>query len=333
MKAGLCIVIVNYRTAGLVKDCLQSVAAQRGGPTDVRAIVVDNDSADGSVEAIAAGIRERQWADWVSLLPLERNGGFAAGNNAALREVEQRGWQPDYLLLLNPDTVVQRGALRKLVRFMEANPRAGIAGGRLVNAEGMIERSAHNAPTPLGELESGARLGVLSSILRRYAVSPPQRSEPHECEWVSGACMVIRRAVLENIGPLDEGFFLYFEEVDFCVRARAAGWSVWFVPESQVVHFEGSSTGIRAHRARLPAYWFASRRRYFLKHFGVGGLFAADLLWAVGRATLALRRLLRLGSGGQAQDPKRFAIDLLWGDLQAVLGGGAQARGGPRAYG
>lgn len=324
--ARLCIVIVNYRTAGLAQGCLESIAAQRPRAAAVRAIVVDNASGDGSAEAIASAIRERRWDDWASVLPLERNGGFAAGNNAGWREARRRGWRPDYLLLLNPDTVLRRGALRKLVSFMDATPRAGIAGGRLESADGAAQCSAHNAPSPLGELESGARLGVLSAALRRYAVSPPPRPAAHACEWVSGACMMIRREVIEDIGAMDEGFFLYFEEVDFCVRAREAGWSVWFVPESRVVHFEGSSTGIRAREARRPAYWFASRRRYFLKHFGVGGLVAADLLWALGRASLALRRLLRLGRGGHTEDPKGLAFDLLWGDVLCLLRGGPWAR-------
>jgi GT2 family glycosyltransferase len=318
---GLCIVIVNYRTARLATRCLDSLAAERARLPGMRVIVVDNASGDGSAQALERKIRDSAWTEWTTVLALAENGGFATGNNAGLIEARRRGWTFDRVLLLNPDTVVYPGALRALADFMERTPRAGIAGASLENLEGSRERSAHNAPTPLGELEAGARLGLLTRLLARRAVSPPVRASAHECDWVSGACMLIRREVLERVGLLDEGFFLYFEEVDFCTRTRQAGWSVWFVPQARVIHLEGAATGIRAHENRRPAYWFASRRRYFVKHFGVRGLVAADVLWSAGRASLALRRLLRLGRGGATQDPRAFAWDLLWGDARAVLSG------------
>ena len=204
---------------------------------------------------------------------------------------------------------------------MDSHQRVGIAGSRLENAEGGAECSAHNALSPLGELESGARLGILSRALHHYAVSPPMREAAHECDWVSGASLIVRREVFDEIGLLDEGYFLYFEEADFCLRAQKAGWKIWFVPESRVVHFEGASTGIRNIVCRRPRYWYDSRRRYFVKHFGVLGLILADALWAVGRTSLTLHRLLQLGSGGIEQDPRWFAFDLLWGDLRSFFTG------------
>jgi GT2 family glycosyltransferase len=174
----------------------------------------------------------------------------------------------------------------------------------------------------LGELESGAHLGILSRALIRYMVTPPMQVTVHECDWVSGASLMVRREVFEQIGLLDEGYFLYFEEADFCSRARKAGWQVWFVPESRVVHLEGAATGIQQTARRRPPYWYNSRRRYFIKHFGVTGLILADALWMVGRTSLVLRRLLRLGSGGDGLgDPKWFAFDLLWGDLRFLFSG------------
>src|SRR5262249_6671991 len=157
---------------------------------------------------------------------------------------------------------------------------------------GTAAYSAHNAPSPLGELEAGARLGPLSRALARFAVTPPPQWEAHACDWVSGAALIVRREVLERIGPMDDGYFLYFEEVDYCTRARRAGWEVWFVPQSRIVHLEGASTGIHQVERRRPRYWFDSRRRYFVKHHGVAGLLAADALWALGRASLAARRAL-----------------------------------------
>jgi GT2 family glycosyltransferase len=156
---------------------------------------------------------------------------------------------------------------------------------------------------------------------------------PHRCDWVSGASFMIRRRVLEEIGGLDEGYFLYFEEADYCTRARAAGWSVWFVPGACIVHREGAATGIGDASRRRPQYWFESRRRYFIKHFGVAGLLAADALWAIGRGSLAMRRVLRLGRGGAEAEPRRFARDLLWGDarwlLASVVANSSPAEAGP----
>ena len=133
---------------------------------------------------------------------------------------------------------------------------------------------------------------------------------------------MVRREVLDAVGPLDEGFFLYFEEVDFCRRAHRAGWSCWLVADARVMHIEGAATGIKAARRRLPAYWFASRRRFFVKAYGIGGLVLADLLWAIGRASLVLRRALGLGGRGrEAEEPSRIASDLLLGDARAALSG------------
>jgi GT2 family glycosyltransferase len=314
--SALRIVIVNYRSAALTLECLRSLAAELAGLPRADVVVVDNASGDGSVERLAAAIRRERWQGWVSLRPVDRNGGFAFGNNAAIRDALGSERPVDYLMLLNPDTVVQRGAIRALLDFMDSHPRAGIAGSRLENPAGELQVSAHRAPSPLGELEQGASLGILSRALRREALSPASR----ECDWLAGASLMIRRQVFGQIGLLDEGYFLYFEEVDFCVRARRAGWKICFVPESRVVHLEGGVTGIRS-RARRPGYWYASRRRYFVKHFGVPGLLLADALWAAGRASLALRRLLRLGRGGRDRDPKWFAFDLLWGDVRSCLTG------------
>jgi GT2 family glycosyltransferase len=311
------VVIVNFRLAGMVIDCLNALAVQRQVGTSLRVQVVDNRSEDGSLELISAAIAQHGWADWVFLTPSERNGGFAYGNNVGITA----GLTPEvgYVLLLNPDTVPRDGAVKKLVAFLEANPRAGIAGSALEDAAGQLDRSAHTRPSPLGELEGSARLGLLTRMLKRHVVSPPVSHAAHQCDWVSGASMMIRRGVLDEVGLMDEGFFLYFEEVDYCLRALNAGWQVWFVPESRVVHLEGSATGIRQRHRRRPAYWYASRRRFFLKHYGVAGTLAADVLWAVGHASLRFRRALGVGKGGDLEDPLGMAKDLLLGDLWALL--------------
>jgi hypothetical protein len=316
------VAIVNFRTGSLVIDCLQSLAAMvdelRGG----RAVVVDNDSGDDSVALIEGAIRDRGWSGWAELRALPRNGGFAYGNNAVLARVRELDAGFVALLLLNPDTVASPGAIRELVHHLQASPDVGIVGAAIEDAAGVAQRSAHRLPSPLTELDGGAQLGPLSRVLATAPWNWTPSREPHECDWVSGACMAVRREVFDAIGPMDEGFFLYFEEVDFCLRARRAGWRCWFVPSARVQHFEGASTGIRVARRRRPGYWYASRRRFFVKAYGVVGLLAADALWAVGRFSLVVRRAFGLGGrAGLETEPARLAWDLLGGDLKAIARG------------
>ncbi|MCE9567905.1 MAG: glycosyltransferase family 2 protein [Planctomycetes bacterium] len=301
------VVIVNYNTADLVIDCLRSVV-QEGG---VKVMLVDNASPDGSADRLRVAVQENGWGDWVELLVASRNGGFAAGNNVALRHVFASEAMSEYVLLLNPDTVVRPGAIRSLVAFLEAHPRAGIAGSRLENPDGTPQRSAFRFPGMAAEFENGLRLGLVSRLLARFVVAPAVREEEHSAAWVSGASMLVRRAVFEQIGFLDEGYFLYFEEVDFCRRASTAGWECWYVPESRVVHLVGQATGMnnsKQQQRQIPTYWLAARRRYFLKHLGWGRTWLASLGWTLARATWLLRRRLQ---GKPEQDPPYLLRDFV----------------------
>src|SRR5205085_8082984 len=135
------------------------------------------------------------------------------------------------------------------------------------------------------EFVLGSQLGIAARLFGLASMAHPAQDRSHPCDWVSGACFAVRKEVIDRVGPLDEGYFLYFEEVDYCLRARRAGWSCWYVADARVVHHEGSSTGITETARRRPAYWFESRRRYFTRAYGTLGLIAADLLWAIGRAS------------------------------------------------
>jgi N-acetylglucosaminyl-diphospho-decaprenol L-rhamnosyltransferase len=296
----LLIVIVNYRTAAHVAECLHSLAPEVTALGNTRVIVVDGHSQDGSVEHLARVIGERGYGGWAELLALPVNRGFAYGNNAAIRSALTGGRRPDYVYLLNPDTVVRTGALTALVRFMHEHPRAGIAGSRCENADGSPRRTAFRFHSILGELEGQAAFGPVSRWLADSAVAPDVRSIAHRSDWVSGAAMLVRSEVFERIGFLDDEFFLYYEETDFARRAGAAGFECWYVPQSRVIHYCGQASGItgaRAHEKRVPAYWYASRRRYFEKHHGRRYATLADLAWLVGSLTRRLRRsLLRRAS-------------------------------------
>lgn len=317
---GIFVAIVNFRTGPLVVDCLASLVGDLATWPCERVIVVDNDSGDESPAYIQRAIVQRGWAQWVEVLVMPRNGGFAYGNNAAIARI--RAIAPNFraAVLLNPDTIVMPGAIERLAAFLNEHRSAGIVGPMIEDATGRPVLSAHADPSPLNELLGAARLRVLNAWFGRDSASCQPATEAHACDWLSGACLAIRREVFDSIGPLDEGFFLYFEEVDFCMRARRAGWHCRFNPEARIRHLEGASTGIGLPHRRRPAYWYASRRRFFVKAYGIAGLVMADLLWATGRLSLITRRSLGLGGRvGRNEEPRRFALDLLGADLAALV--------------
>ncbi|HYE01618.1 MAG TPA: glycosyltransferase family 2 protein, partial [Phycisphaerales bacterium] len=186
--------------------------------------------------------------------------------------------------LLNPDTVARPGAVGVLARFLRSHPRAGIAGSRLEYPDGRPQPAAFRAPGLLAELENALSLRPVSRVLRSASVLLPQPVNPIRPDWVSGAAMMVRREVFERVGLLDERYFMYFEELDLCERAGRAGFEVWHVPESRVVHLIGQASGIGRERRRRPAYWFESRRRYWVKNHGVAGAAAADAVRIAGTA-------------------------------------------------
>jgi len=253
----LLVVIVNYRTASLTINGLRSLVGERLSLPEMQVAVVDNASGDGSVEQISAAIESEGWQEWAFLLPSEHNGGFAYGNNLAIRPALQSSNPPPYCLLLNPDTEVRPGALKALVDFMERHPDVGIAGSSLECANGKLWPIAFRFPTILSELNSGLRLGIVSKLLSNWVVARTMNNEESQVDWLPGASMMIRRQVFESVGLMDEQYFLYYEETDYCLQAKRAGWSCWYVPQSRVMHITGQSTGVTAKNVapkRLPKY-------------------------------------------------------------------------------
>lgn len=333
----LVIVIVNFRSSGLVIDAVESVQHacddRRWGT-----VIVDNGSGDASVGVLSAAITQRGWSERTCLLESARNGGFGAGNNLGIQIAVREG--APVIWLLNPDTLVHEPVFDRVRAFFELHPEAGIVGTGLVDAKGEPDCAAHNDPSPLGELEGAAAFGPISRLLARWAVSPSHMqprsglkdadgdAAPFRCDWVSGASMFVRREVFEQIGGFDEGFFLYFEEVDLCRRARDAGWEVWHLPATRVVHLEGATTGINAPKRRRPGYWFDSRFRFYIKHGGVARLLAADACWLLGRCIRGVKSVLKWQPN---PDPPHFGRDLLLGDLSALLTGRRRVKGSDNA--
>ncbi len=311
ITAPILIVIVNYRTPDLTVAALRAIAPEIVARGDAQVIVVDNASDDGSPDRIAEGIVALDAVGWCTLYLSPHNGGFAAGNNAAIRLATREGHTPDMIWLLNPDTIAQADALGALVRFMEAHPHAGIVGGRVLAPDGTANTTAFHFHSPIGEFLAALGFGPLTRRLIRHDVAIPIPDAPIRADWVEGSHMLIRHGVIDAIGLMDEGYFLYFEETDFCARAAHAGFECWHVPDSRVVHISGQSTGVTgaaATRARRPRYWFASRARYFRRYHGWMGTNLANLLWLIayppGRVLARLR-------GRPRQDPPRLWRDFL----------------------
>lgn len=307
----LLVVIVNYRTPALTIDSLRSLVGEVQSLPGTRVVVTDNKSGDGSVEQIKNAIETEGWGEWATFMPLELNGGFAYGNNAAIRPALQSTNPPPYVLLLNPDTVVRPGALKTLVDFMNEHPDVGIAGSRLEDPDGTPQRSAFRFHTVFSELDFGLRLGVVSKLLSKWVVAPPPSDETHQTDWVAGASMIIRREVFDATGLMDEDYFMYYEEMDFCLQAKRAGWSCWYVPQSRVVHLVGQSSGVTDTKKppkRLPQYLFDSRRRYFIKNYGWLYAALADHAWA---STFVLWRMRRVIQRKPDTDPPKVFGDFL----------------------
>jgi N-acetylglucosaminyl-diphospho-decaprenol L-rhamnosyltransferase len=303
------IAIVTYRSADLTIDCLRSIEAERLTPAvNIRVIVVDNGSGDAGL--VAKAIEKNGWWSWVTLITAPKNGGFAYGNNVALQRAYADG-APKYLHMLNPDTIVRKGAIGALVRFLEAHPEVGIAGSGFELLDGSEWPIAFRFPSLLSEFEEGLQFGLATRVLRRWVVPKPMTPVAQPIDWVVAASMMIRWSVIDRIGGFDDNYFLYFEETDFCFRARRAGFSTWYVPESRVMHIGGQSTNVSNRKAvpeRLPAYWFESRRRYFAVNYGVRYAMIAD---TVALLAHGLGSLKRMAQGRRHQGVPHFLADLL----------------------
>ncbi|MCC7353165.1 MAG: glycosyltransferase family 2 protein, partial [Anaerolineae bacterium] len=259
----LAIVIVSYNVRDLLARCLAAVYESLAASPDLEAVVwvVDNASADGS-----AGIVRSRFPQ-ACLLASERNLGFASGNNAALRAMgftDSTVIVPEYVLLLNPDTEVQADALAQMVRFMKEQPRAGAVTARLQYGDGRFQHSAFRLPS-LAQIwfDFFAWPGRLieSRWNGRYPRALYDAGKPFAVECGLGAAFLIRSAAIRQIGLMDEGFFMYGEEMDWCWRLRKGGWQVYCVPGARVVHHEGQSAR-QFREAMYVALWRSRFRLY-----------------------------------------------------------------------
>jgi GT2 family glycosyltransferase len=253
-------VIVSWNVRDLLRQALAAIQEDAVGySTEI--FVVDNASQDGTVEMLRTDFPS------VILILNKENVGFTRANNQALAKAQGR-----FLFLLNPDTEPERGATRALVQFMNApgSERVGIVGPQLVYADGTIQSSRRRFPkmsTALFESTKLEQWFPRNRYLSEYRVLNTDDSTVQEVDWIVGAAMFVRRAVYEQIGGLDEQFFMYSEEMDWCLRAKQKGWRVMYFPPARIKHHEGKSS--EQVPAQRDIYFHSSKVRYFKKHHGV----------------------------------------------------------------
>lgn len=310
------IVVVSFNTRDLLRRCLQTVEAESGG-LSVETLVVDNVSRDGSADMVESEFPQ------VKLIRSDVNLGFAGANNRAFPLATGR-----YVVLLNSDAFLRPGALARSVQYMDADPRIGLGGARLVGRDDSWQPSARMFPSPLLEFYMLSGLSARfprSRVFGRMDRTWADQNEPAEVDWVPGAFSIIRADVLRQVGYFDEQFFLYFEEVDLCRRIRRAGYKICYWPDVVVEHWGGESSktverlAVSKSGTQLTLWRMRSELLFYRKHHGASAWLVArqEILW---HRLRAWRNGLRGGSdaAGKKDDSVR-TIDLMrqaWRDTR-----------------
>jgi N-acetylglucosaminyl-diphospho-decaprenol L-rhamnosyltransferase len=302
----LSIVVVSWNVRKLLRRCLASVATSRD-ELPIEVIVVDSASADGSADMVEAEF------PWVQVLRQNENVGFSRGSNLGLAEASGR-----ILLLLNPDTEVVADALARMVHYLEAHSRVGALGPMLLYPDGRIQSSRRRFPTLATALFESTWLQPVAppSLLRRYYVLDRPDDAISEVDWVTGACLMVRREAYEAAGPLDEGYFMYSEEMEWQRRIQTTGWRIIYYPEAKVIHHEGKSSEQVAAERHI--YFQSSKLRYFYHYHGrlAGRLLRAFLL-----LSYTWQLLLEAGKGalGHERPLRRQRVAAYWQVLRTGL--------------
>jgi N-acetylglucosaminyl-diphospho-decaprenol L-rhamnosyltransferase len=252
------IVIVNWNVQALLQRCLSSITTACAG-LQCEVIVVDSASTDGSVEMV------RQLFPTTRVISCNTNVGFTRGNNLGIAQGTGH-----YILLLNPDTEVQGDALHIMVSYLDQHPDIGALGPRLTFPDGRIQSSRRRFPTLATTFLESTLLQQWfprNRFLARYYVQDRSAGEEQDVDWLVGACLLLRRQAWEQIGPLDESFFMYSEELDWCQRAKAVGWRVVYLPAATVIHYEGQSSAQVVPARHI--YFQSSKVRYVRKYHGI----------------------------------------------------------------
>ena len=264
----LSIIIVNWNTKSHLAACLDSI--ERHPPEgEFEVIVVDNDSSDGSAQMV------RECFPDITLIEQVKNVGYAEGNNRGIRASSGR-----YVLLLNPDTEIKPGALDALVKFADEHPEAAAVGCRLVGPDGKVQRSCRSFPDPIGVLFEYTWLSYLfpkSRLFGRYRMTYFRYNQEAEVDQPMGSCLLLSRKAIEDVGMFDQEFAIFFNEVDWCFRAKQKGWKVYFTPAAEVVHHGAASTS--QIKAEMVTESHRSMRKFYEKHYK--GRIPAPVYWFI----------------------------------------------------
>lgn len=288
MSLTLTISIINYGTAQMTIAAAHS-ALEAIGNRPGRIVIVDNASRDGSAEEIERWI-EQQGTTRVTLVRSPTNSGFSGGHNLGIATAPCA----DFYLVLNSDALLRPDFFDCLLPETDHHPKVGLFAPRLEFEDGTPQVSCFRFASPASELIRGAETGPVSRLLHRHVTALATDPDPDQIEWASFACILLRADMVRQVGPMDEGYFLYFEDAEYALRAGRAGWGIRYVSQARAVHFRGGSGPVKqmqAARNRLPAYFWRSRTRFLRQAHGWSGPLRGNLSWCLGRA-IAWSRLL-----------------------------------------
>lgn len=271
------IIIVTYNSAEVIAPCLESIAANRDGLA-VETLVVDNGSTDDTT-----GIVTTQFP-WATLIVGHGNVGFAGGNNLGFAQALGR-----YLFMLNPDTEVRPGALAALLTYGEAHPTVGMIAPRVVYPDDRLQHNTFRFPDAAQAFYGYFEKLVPLDSPKNGRYLPADYAVERDAEHILGAAVFIRRKVYDTLGGMDEGFALYFEETDWCYRAKAAGWGIRYTPNATIMHIGAHSTSKNPERSSV--LFARSRARFWRKHYGWHGWLLLKAISAVGLAWWQVRTL------------------------------------------
>jgi len=291
MSYQLAVVIINYKTPQMLIDCLESLLPELQG-VNVKVVVVDNLSQDDSLLLIQQWIDKQVVGEWVQLIASSENSGFSGGNNTGISAVEA-----EFYLLLNSDTLVRQGAISTLLASALGHKEVGLISPRLEWPDAKPQESCFRFHTPISQLIGSANTGFITKLLKNFNVPYAIINQAHFCDWTSFACVLVRADVFNEVGLMDDGYFMYFEDVAFAYQAQQAGWKVLNEPSAHVVHLRGGSSPLKSQakqRKRLPRYYYESRTRFYYQVYGWTGLLMANIFWTLGYGVSLLRSLMSL---------------------------------------
>lgn len=315
------VIILNYRTPWLAVEAVRSLRGVQFDGIELDVVVVDNDSRDGSMQVFSEQLHVSDFDFRLQVIDAGANRGFASGNNCGIvlprlsaecadPKIGEGLQDYDAFWLLNPDAYLMPSQdVPNMLRWMLADAKRGIVGTAVVNDDGRVRVSAFRFPGIASEVESALGIGFISRLLSRYVVALTPSSRACRVDWVSGASFLISRSVIESIGLMDDGYFMYFEETDYCLAAQRAGFETWYWPDVKVVHLVGQASGVTGSQRRYkrrPTYWFDSRRRYFTKNLGPAAYHLSSILWIMLYPVGRLWSLLRFR---RIDDPPKLWLD------------------------